>query len=278
MKKVVMADCLGLCSGVERALDIVNKTKGGKGSGIYVLGSLVHNPQVVEKLKLRGIEFIDTADNISCGTVIISAHGAAQEIISRLKKKGIKIIDATCPLVKKLHSKAIELEEKGHSVVILGDREHAEVRAVTGSLSNAVAVSDAKELLDILKDRPRIALLSQTTQVREHFDRAAMVLGKLSPGSMIYNTICNATRLRQDSARSTAKNVDMMLVIGGYNSANTRRLREICSRIAETRHVETADELNGEWFRNSDIRGVTAGASTPDWIINEVVERVKKFD
>jgi len=272
MKEVIVASHIGLCFGVERALSIVDRTKDDT---VYVLGSLIHNPQIIEKIKEKGVLFIKRAEEAKKGTVIISAHGASLAEKAILKKRGIRMIDATCPLVDNIHETTLDLEKKGYKILILGDGEHAEVKALSDNLRNVVVVTNEDSVPDM--GGSKLAVVSQTTQNIDGFNRYVKRLQKEYPETKIFNTICNATRIRQESARDTANRVDLMIVIGGYNSANTRRLWEICSDIVETKHVETARELQREWFLKRKRIGITAGASTPSWLIDEVVEKVRNY-
>ena len=262
--QVRLASSLGFCMGVRRALRLVEGT-----DRPYVLGALIHNPQIIERLKAQGVRFVSDPDDIDEGTAVISAHGAPDSVKRRLLERGIAVIDATCPLVEDVHNKAKQFEAEGCQVFIMGDSEHAEVKAIAANLENAVVLSPHGEA----PAAKNPALVSQTTQRQEDFERLA---ARLKP-KRLANTICDATQFRQESAKALAGEVDLMIVVGGFNSSNTRRLKEICSSIVETRHIEQASELRPEWFLGRGIVGITAGASTPDWIISEVRDRISRY-
>lgn len=271
--KVRLAEESGFCFGVKKALDRINTIKNKK--DVYVLGKLIHNPQVIDELKKQGVKFVEDVNEVREGTLVISAHGVSDEVIGKAKEKGLRIIDTTCPLVKNVHNITKNLERQGYRVIIFGDKEHTEVKGIKGNLHNPVIISDVSEL-DCLEDG-KYALVSQTTQDVAKFNEVGEKLKKKVKDLIISDTICSATKLRQENAMKAAQEVELMIVIGGYNSANTKRLRDICSKITETRHIERADELRKEWFKGKEEVGVSAGASTPDKVIKEVIENIKSF-
>lgn len=271
--KARLAEESGFCFGVKKALDRINTTENKE--DIYVLGKLIHNPQVIEELKKQGIKFIENIDEIKQGTLVISAHGISDDVIEKAKEKGLKIIDTTCPLVKNVHNITKNLEQQGYRIIIFGDKEHTEVKGIKGNLNNPIIISNIEEL-DNLK-QGKYALVSQTTQDVVKFNEVSEELRKRVRDLVVSDTICSATKLRQENARKLAKEVDLMLVIGGYNSANTKRLRDICSKIVETKHIEKSEELKKEWFKNKNNIGITAGASTPKSVIRDVVEKINNI-
>lgn len=268
MRTVIRAQHMGFCFGVKRALDIVQHLESVP---VTVLGDLIHNPQEVDRLKKRGIRFVKNCSEITGGTVVISAHGTADSTKASLEKQGLNIVDATCPLVEKIHLITKQLPQET-TIVIFGDRNHPEVQAITENLRNPIVVSTVEELPAI---KESIALVSQTTQNNVEFDRLSRHLRKRYTDVRVFDTICHATEERQRAARDTARKVGLMLVIGGRNSANTKRLNEICGEIVETHHIETAAELMRDWVTGKDIVGVTAGASTPDWVIEDIIRKVQ---
>ncbi|MBU4492830.1 MAG: 4-hydroxy-3-methylbut-2-enyl diphosphate reductase [Nanoarchaeota archaeon] len=267
--KVICAENMGFCFGVKRALDMALKERNA-----YTLGQLIHNPQVVELLEKKGIKVVNSVDEAD-RTLIITAHGTSKSNILKARKKGLKIIDTTCPLVKRVQNLAREFYEKGYNIILLGDREHSEVKGVVSNVDDALVINSAKEAKSLRFSKASV--LSQTTQSLEKFNEIAAILKKNIPDLKVFNTICDATKKRQDSAIKLAKKVDLMIVVGGYNSANTKRLREICSKIVETKHIEKADEIDDKWFNGRNLIGLTAGASTPDWVINNVKEKIEKY-
>lgn len=271
--KVKLAEESGFCFGVKKALDRINAIK--KKEDVYVLGRLIHNPQVIEDLKKQGIKFVENTDEIRQGTLVISAHGAPDNIIEKAKEKGLKIIDTTCPLVKNVHNITKNLEGQGYRIIIFGDKEHTEVKGIKGNLKDPIIISDISELDDL--ERGRYALVSQTTQDIGKFNEISEKLKKRINDLVVSDTICSATKSRQENAKKLAEEVELMIVIGGYNSANTKRLSGICGEIVETKHIEGTDELREEWFEGKEGIGITAGASTPKSVIKKVINRINNI-
>ncbi|MBW2974287.1 4-hydroxy-3-methylbut-2-enyl diphosphate reductase [Candidatus Woesearchaeota archaeon] len=268
---IKLAEEAGFCFGVKRALDRVDRIKDK--DDVYVLGRLIHNPQVIGELKKQGVRFIEDIDEINHGTLVISAHGVSDRIMRGAREKNLDIIDTTCPLVTNVHNITRDLEKQGYRVMIFGDRKHTEVRGVMGNLKDPIVISDISEIQGM--EEGRYALVSQTTNNVAEFEEISRMLKDRIKGLVIKDTICSATKLRQESAKRLARESDLMIVIGGYNSANTRSLASICSGITETRHIENADELRKEWFEGKENIGVSAGASTPENVIREVIDRIK---
>lgn len=271
--EIKLAEESGFCFGVKKALDRINAIKNKE--NIYVLGNLIHNPQVIEELKKQGIKFTENIEEIKQGTLVISAHGTSNNIIEKAKQKQLNIIDTTCPLVKNVHNITKNLEQQGYQIIIFGDKEHTEVKGIKGNLKNPIIISNIKEL-DNLK-QGKYALVSQTTQDVLKFNEISQKLKERIKEIVISDTICSATKSRQENAKNLAKQVDLMLVIGGYNSANTKRLKDICTNIAETKHIEKPEELKKEWFKDKKNIGITAGASTPERVIKEVISSIHKI-
>lgn len=270
--KITIAENAGFCFGVKRALDTINKIKD---KNIYVLGKLIHNPRVIQDLEKKGIKSIENSDNIGeNSTIIISAHGIPDKTIEELKNKNLEVIDCTCPLVKKVHNLTKDAEKQGYTIIIFGDKEHTEVKGIKGNLKNTIIISDISEIKNLDKNK-KYCLVSQTTQSVEKFNKLVEELKKSIRDLRICDTICIPTKQRQSSSIELAKKSDLMLVIGGKISANTKRLAQICSQLTETYHIETEKELKKEWFKGKEHIGITAGASTPDSIINKVIDRIK---
>jgi 4-hydroxy-3-methylbut-2-enyl diphosphate reductase len=273
--KITIAKNSGFCFGVKRALDEVRKLR--KRDDIYVLGKLIHNPQVLRELEEGGIKSVESIDKIKEGnTIIISAHGVPDNLIEKLKGKGFEVVDSTCPLVKKVHALAKEAEKDGCRVIIFGDKEHTEVKGISGNLKNPIIISDIAEARNLDKGK-KYCLVSQTTQNIEKFNQLVRELKKAIPDLRVHDTICIPTKQRQQSSVELAKNSDVMIVIGGKISANTKKLVQRCAEFTETHHIETEKELKREWFESKENIGVTAGASTPDYVIRNVVERIEKW-
>lgn len=273
--KIILAQNRGMCFGVKRALEIAEKARNH--NKVYTYGPLVHNKEVVHELEKKGIYVADSLDKIDKNSMlIIRAHGVSDKEMKKAEQKAGKVIDATCPFVSKAKKEAKRMEKDGFKVVILGRKEHPEVKGIAESLHDQVIISSADEIKK-LKSYKKIGLISQTTQSARIFNDVISSLKKSSAELRIANTICNATSERQQSAKESAKKSDIMVVIGDRQSANTIKLAEICSGITETKHIERASELDKEWFRGKKTAGITAGASTPDWVVDEVVKRLKEF-
>ena len=275
--KISIAEYAGFCFGVKRAIDQIEKLNKNNKKNIYVLGKLIHNPQVIKDLEKKGVKSIEieNIDNLNKNsTIIISAHGVPDNLITKLKKKGFKIIDSTCPLVKKVHNITKEAEKEGYKIIIFGDKEHTEVKGIKGNLKHAIVISDINEI-NKLDEKKNYCLVSQTTQDVEKFDKLIKELKKSIKNLKIYDTICIPTKQRQSSSLELAKKSDLMLIVGGKISANTKRLAQRCSEFTQTYHIETEKELKSEWFKNKENIGITAGASTPDYIINKVFNKIK---
>lgn len=276
--KVKLAEYAGYCYGVERALKITQKAREDSSLSIYTLGPIIHNPQVVESLKRKGIKPAEKFEDIKEGILIIRSHGVDPRIANKAESQGLKVIDATCPFVKKAQHCAQQLEKEGYQLVIVGEREHPEVKGILAYASdNAILVEKSSDI-PILPAGTRVGVVVQTTQPFEKLKQVVNELLSVSSELKVFNTICDATVGRQDAARKLAKEVDIMIVVGGKNSANTTRLAEICrAEGATTYHIETAEEIEAQWFTKDIEVGVTAGASTPDWILKEVLDKLEKM-
>jgi 4-hydroxy-3-methylbut-2-enyl diphosphate reductase len=268
----------GVCFGVRRALEIAEKAL-AEGQPVYCLGPLIHNPQEMARLAKKGFHVIGSLDDAADGgTLLIRSHGLQPDVVAEARQRGLRIIDATCPLVHRAQTLAAELQRAGYRVVVAGDQAHPEVRAIQGHAPAAVVVSDL-EAVRRLELSGRVALVSQTTFSPQEFRRMAaeLVMRDLQEVRVI-NTICAATVDRQRAAAELAGRVDVMFVIGGRNSANTNRLAELCAaRGVTTHHVEQADEVLPEHLAGRRRVGIVAGASTPQWIIEKVSERIKSL-
>ena len=267
---VELAKHSGFCFGVRRAIRLAqNAVKTRK--TIYSLGPLIHNRQEVERLEKRGIHVIEKLSEIKSGTLIIRSHGVHPELMKKAKEKGLSIIDATCPFVKKVQELSTLLQKEDYEVIVVGEKDHPEILSLRG-VKVVAKVSDTEKY----KKRKKLGVISQTTQAIENFSEVVGALLKKTSELKVFNTICESTLRRQKSAYELACRCDLMLVVGGYNSANTRRLAEICKKSrTETHHIETADEIKSSWLKGEKNIGITAGASTPDWIIRKVTDFLK---
>lgn len=275
--EIFVAKSSGFCFGVKRAINMADRCASETSGGIYTLGPLIHNPQVVKRLEdASGVYAKNTVDEIDKGTVIIRSHGAKLEELKAAKDKGLNIVDATCPFVKKAQELVTELTEEGYFVVIVGEKDHPEVKGIKSFGSTEIRVAESpKELLDLPRMK-KIGIVAQTTVPIEKLESVVRYCLLKAAELKVFNTICNATSIRQKESAELARHVDLMLVVGGKNSANTRRLAEICSTIQpRTHHIEVALEISPEWLDGVQSVGVTSGASTPDWVIAEAVDKLK---
>jgi (E)-4-hydroxy-3-methyl-but-2-enyl pyrophosphate reductase len=279
-RQIIIAENAGFCFGVKRAVEMTVDITEDRNSRVYTLGPLIHNKAVVESLKDQRIFPIDKGyfESLSAGdTVVIRSHGVSSEIIEEIKKTGASIVDATCPYVTSIQRKAKKYYDEGYQIIIVGDPEHPEVIGINGWCDNKAIITRDGEELKNLPDK--VCVLSQTTEKQANYEKTLEVVSKLSQDVLTFNTICSATRERQESAHNVSKKADLMVVIGGRNSSNTKKLYEICSEnCRNTILVENGDEIPVNIAADSTLRiiGVTAGASTPEWIISEVIDKLKE--
>jgi len=279
--QVIKAKELGFSMGVRRAVEMMEGAAGELGP-ITSLGSTVHNPQVVDKLRSRGVEVIDTLECIDTRPVAITAHGVGPQVLQELQFRGVSVVDTTCPIVTRAQQWAKKLTDEGFGVIVFGDPEHKEVRGILGWAQGKVVTMRTPAELDApLPDwmPSRVAVLSQTTETESHFaDFVQTLLSKhmdeISELRVI-NTLCNATTSQQEATQELAQQVQLMVVVGGRESANTRHLADVArEQGVETYHVESANEIDAAWLAGRDRVGVAAGASTPDAVIDDVVDRL----
>ncbi|MDI6785817.1 MAG: 4-hydroxy-3-methylbut-2-enyl diphosphate reductase [bacterium] len=276
--EIILAKDAGFCFGVKRAINLALNAA-NQIQNIYTLGPIIHNPQVVKKLADYGIKETENIDHIESGTIIFRSHGVSPKIYQKADEKGLKIIDATCPNVAKVQKIALQLQKKGYTLVVIGEKEHPEVKSILDTVNeNAYCISSIKEISKISPEIDKLGIVAQTTQTLDNFRKIISKLVSCFKELCIFNTICNATLSRQKFSLQLAKKVDTMVVIGGYNSANTRRLTNICKKVNKNTHqVEEASELKINWIKDANIVGITAGASTPSWIIEEIIDNLKSM-
>jgi len=277
--KVIVAEKCGFCQGVNNAISTAETILTSRPGPIYSLDSIIHNKDVVRRLEEAGLIMAYNVEQIQTGTVIIRSHGAVPEQIARLKEKGLKIVDATCVLVKRVQRIAKELEKAGYRVVIIGDENHPEIQAVMGCARDVVVVADEADLHKLPKNS-KLGIICQTTQSPEHVSSMLGAIAKAGFQELkVINTLCKEAIKRQQSAVKLCKQVDIMFVLGDLESANTRRLAELCKKYnKQTFHLQNWNELDKNTLSDKNIAGVTAGASTPEWIIAEFVENLAAFD
>lgn len=278
-RKVLIARNAGFCEGVKRAVELATKAVETNQSGkkIFSLGRLVHNSFVVEKLEKLGVSVVASLAEIQeSGYLIISAHGVSPKIFAEVKSKKQNLIDTTCVWVRKVQDLAQKLSQENYQVVIVGDKDHPEVRGVVEWAGGQAIVIESIDDIKNLDKIKKTGLLAQTTQSIEGFQKIAQILKKEIKNLTIFNTICGATEKRQKAAMELAGQVGVMFVIGDEASANTRRLYQLCSQInPKTFFIQSVKDLKPQMLESKKIIGLTAGASTPDWIITEVVQKIK---
>ncbi len=276
--KVILAKQAGFCFGVKRATQMAFEAA-GKDQKTYTLGPIIHSPQVVGKLEALGIRALDSLNGLEEGTIIIRSHGVELEEITEAQQKKLDIVDATCPFVKKAQEHVKSLSDNGYSVIVLGDADHPEVQGIVSYGGNKVFVVASGDDVKKLPKMKKMGIVAQTTQSFENLQNVVCECLLIGAEIRIYNTICDATAVRQEEAKVLAGQVDCMLVVGGFNSANTRRLLEVCAELQpRTHHIETAAEIDPTWFEGAEVVGVTAGASTPKWIIDEVMIKIEELN
>ena len=279
--KITVADPTGFCFGVQRAINALEAALNSSESNgsVVSIGMPIHNPQEVERLKKLGLVVLNSASEISEGaTVFIRAHGEPKSVYDELISKKCKIIDATCPFVKRVQDKAKELTEAGYFVILLGNEDHPEVRSIVGHCTNSIEVVKTPEEAEKVLTHSRIGVISQTTQREEDFEQLVNILKNKTEELEISNTICQATVERQQAVRKLADSVEGIIIVGGKNSANTVKLYEIAkSRGTDAILVESSEELNGGWLKGKSVIGVAAGASTPEWLIATISKAVAKM-
>ena len=274
--KVKLAAKAGFCFGVKLALDMAERTV--ETTPAVSLGPLIHNQQVVKRLEDQGIHVVNALEEVLAEqALIIRSHGVGPSVYQGAENKGIKVVDATCPFVQKAQLLAAESAQMGQQVIVMGDKLHPEVQGILGWAGKLAIPIQTLEEAKELPFYPQIAVLAQTTQLAESFEGIVEELKLHTEDLTVHNTICNATAERQKAARELAQTVDVMAVVGGRNSANTQKLASICAKITKTYLIETAEELEVDWFKEATSAGLTAGASTPDWIIEEVYQKMSEM-
>lgn len=280
MREVKVAKSAGFCFGVKRAVEMVY-SEAAKGKKVYTLGPIIHNEQVVNDLEKKGVNVINSVNDIKDGeniTVIIRSHGISEDIYNQLKAKKVNIVDATCPFVAKIHRIVQEKYKEGNQIVIIGNEKHPEVEGIDGWCeNNAYIIESASEAEKLSLDyEKKVCIVAQTTFNYKKFKDIVDILSKKSYDINVMNTICNATEERQTEAGTIAEQSDAMLVIGGKHSSNTQKLYEICkSKCSDTYFIQTLDDLDLKKLQSFRSVGITAGASTPNNIIKEVQSYVR---
>jgi (E)-4-hydroxy-3-methyl-but-2-enyl pyrophosphate reductase len=274
MREVIKTKHIGLCFGVNRAVKAVLREAEARGGRIFTLGPLLHNPQMVEMLREKGIEPIDDVFKLEEGTVAFRSHGIRKEEEAYIREKGLRFVDTTCPFVKRVRKHALDLHNNGYKVVIAGDASHPEVKSVLSYLDDDGMVLNNSYAIEAKK----IGVVSQTTLDQKTLAEVVRSLTGLAAELRVYNTICESTNIRRREALDLAKRVEAMLIVGGKNSSNTTKLYAAVKLVQpRTYHIETEDEIRPEWLTDLRKVGIAGGASTPLSIIEKVERRVKNF-
>jgi 4-hydroxy-3-methylbut-2-enyl diphosphate reductase len=275
--KIIRAEHLGMCFGVRDAIALAMKEN--ETGPLTILGDLVHNETVLARLRAHGIKIEQRVEGVATPTVMITAHGASERALARVRERGLNVIEATCPLVHSAHAAVAELVKAGFHPVIIGKRGHVEVRGLTEDLKEFDVVLSESDVLE-LKEHPRFGIAAQTTQPIEKVERLVELIRQRFPASetRFIDTVCRPTKQRQAAAVELAQQSDVVVVIGGAHSNNTHELVKTCGRYCRrVHHVQSADDLRMEWFADAGTIGVTAGTSTPDQVIDQVEKRIREL-
>ena len=276
--QIILDEGAGFCFGVERALKMAGEESRDASRPIVTIGPLIHNPQVIEEMKRDGVAVAEEGENLHDTTAIIRTHGVRPQEENRLREAGNRVLDATCPYVKKSHEYADLLRQEDYHIIVIGDPDHPEIKGVLGYSGERVTVITQPEEADSMPHYARVGVVVQTTYPIEKVQKVVSKLVGRSTELRVFNTICDYTSDRQISAREISSQVDLMYVIGGRNSANTNKLAEICKQQGTvTRHIEVAEEIEARDLEGVERVGITAGASTPDGRIASVIDRIEEL-
>ena len=272
MKNIIVAEDQGFCWGVRRALDIVNEHE-----EVNIFGDLIHNKQVVRELEQKGKTIIHEITGQEENPIVITAHGTLVENFEKLDQLKLNIVDTTCPLVSTIYRAGIGLEKEGYKIVILGDKQHIEVKGIASRMKDPIIINSEAEL-DQTDLPEKIGIICQSTFSQRRFDELVALIHQRCPDVKVKNTICSPTKKRQIAAEKLAKQVDIMIVVGGFHSSNTKKLVELTRNYVDSHHIETADQLKPEWFKGKTEVGITSGASTTDSIVEEICQEIRRFE
>ena len=276
---IYLARARGFCMGVERSISMAEEARENLDGEITILNEIVHNTSVVQNLECKGIGRTNNLDDVNTGTLVISAHGVAPHVIKEAREKGLNVIDSTCPLVIVIHKSADYFIKRGYTVIVFGDENHDEMKGVKGHDPDKIVVLNViSSLGDLPEIEGKVAFISQSTQSMERFERATALVREKYQEVRIKNTICDATRKRQASILDLAPRMDLMIVVGSQTSANSMRLAQISQQAGTLTYlIDDAAEFKPGWLTDVENLGITAGASTPDWVVLEVVDTIKKL-
>jgi len=277
--KIILSKKMGFCFGVKKSVKLAKTALKVRKNNLYMLGSIINNPQIIEYFIKKGVKITDNLDEVpEESTVISRAHGISPTMLKKAYQKKLSVVDTTCPYVRKVQKIARYLYEKNYFLVIYGDEKHPEVLSLLDTIQNNALVINSIPDAEKITLKKKIGFISQTTKNIYDFLKLSSTLLNKAEELRIFNTICKSTTERQKSVLELAEEVDLILVIGGKESANTTRLAEIGkNQGVKTYHIETKNQLKYKWFHPEDTIGITSGASTPDWITNEVIDKLKEW-
>lgn len=277
--EILVAKHMGFCGGVKRAVEMAAGAATDAQDAVVTWGPLIHNPQVVTRLEAGGVRVAETLEEMRGETFVVSAYGVEHAVLDAARERGMAIVDATCPVVIRAHSLAFKLVEEGYQLIIVGDHGHPEMVTVKEVLGEKVTIVHTRQEAAQVRLRGRIAVMSQTTQSQENFRQIVGDLSLRTKELRVVNTLCPAITVRQEEAERLVEEVDALVIIGGHHSSNTTRLAEIGrSHSLPTHHVEGPEEIDPSWFAGVQKVGVMSGASTPEWIIADVITRLREID
>ena len=270
---------MGFCFGVKKSVKLAKNALKVRKNNLYMLGSIINNPQIIEYFIKKGVKITDNLDEVpEESTVISRAHGISPTMLKKAYQKNLSVVDTTCPYVRKVQMIARYLCDKDYFLVVYGDKKHPEVLSLLDTIQNNALVINSIPDVEKIPKKKKIGFISQTTKKIDDFFKLSFALLNRAEELRIFNTICKSTMERQKSVLELAEEVDVILVIGGKESANTTRLAEIGkNQGVKTYHIETKNQLQYKWFHPEDKVGITSGASTPDWITNEVIDKLKEW-
>ncbi len=273
-REIQIANAAGFCFGVKKAIQ-----KAETMDRAFIFGSLIHNPQEVARLASLNKKIVHSLEDVQDNRVVITAHGLDINVIAQMKERNLEIIDTTCPLVTKIYNEGHKLETQGLQIVIIGDPKHVEVKGIASRMKNPIIVYHEEDIQTV-PTGSRVGVVCQSTLLMDKFDKFVSLLKTRCAEVVTVNTICKPTKDRQTAAAALSKTMQIMIVIGGRNSSNTHKLADTCKMNLpnDTYHVETAEELDAKWFEGKDKVGITAGASTPDYLIEEVITKIRTYD
>ncbi len=276
--KIIVAKHMGFCGGVRRAVEIAKKTAESASGPVQTWGPLIHNPQVVQRLQDSGVLVADRREDLAGTAFVVSAYGVERAVLDEARRRGMAVVDATCPVVIRAHALAEKLAAEGYQVIAVGDHGHPEMVTLKELLGDRVTIVHTREEATAVKVSGKLGVVSQTTQSQENFRQIVADLALRVRELKVLNTLCPAITVRQEETDVMIPQIDALLVIGGQGSSNTTRLAEMGrARGLPTHHVETPAEISPAWFEGVATLGVVSGASTPDWIIEEIVLRLQEI-